>query len=400
MSDRLYYTDSYLNAFDAVVRESVPQGDAWMVVLDRTAFYPTSGGQPHDVGTLNDSRILDVIDRADGSIGHLVDGQLAVDQRVRGVVDWNRRFDHMQQHSGQHLLSAVLDREHSARTVSFHLGTATSTIDLDRELTAAQIDAAESAANRIIWEDRPIAVRFVSEQEAAKLALRKDPARTGDLRIVEIADCDLSAWGGTHVGRTGAIGLIAVAGTERFKGGMRVEFVCGSRALRDHRRLRDVVTKGVRLLSVLPEELPAAIDKLQLESRAQKKLQQALQEQLASHEAVALASRSRKLDGTSVVLEAVAGWDGPGLKKLASAVAAHRGFVAVLISSDAPFLIVAARSADLTLDTGVLLRRLLDRFGGKGGGKGAMAQGGGLNGTADEILAAAHEVVASELETP
>lgn len=394
-SDRLYYTDSYLTSFDAVVREVVRKGDRWVVTLDRTAFYPSSGGQPHDVGTIGEARVLDVLEQEDGCVGHVVDQELAQNDRVRGTIDWERRFDHMQQHTGQHLLSAAFEREHGARTVSFHLGTTSTTIDLDKELTAEHIGAAELAANRVIWEDRAVHVKFVTAAEAAKLPLRKDPARTGDLRIVDITDYDLSACGGTHVCRTGAIGLIAIAGSERFKGGARVEFVCGSRALRVHRSLRDAVTSGVRLLSVLPEELPSAIEKLQTASKSQQKSQQALQEQLAVHEAKALVVRGQKIGGMTLVAEAVAGWDANGLKKLASAVTSSPDFIAVLITVESPSLIVVARSANLTVDAGAVLRSLLDRFGGKGGGNGAMAQGGGLNGSTQDVLTAAREIVAA-----
>src|SRR5688572_11751498 len=262
-SERLYYTDAYLVEFDAVVRDVVQRNDRWKVTLDRTAFYPTSGGQPFDTGTIGEATVLDVFEEEDGTIGHLVDRQLETNSRVRGHVDWSRRFDHMQQHTGQHLLSAAFEREAGARTVSFHLGTSSATIDLDKELSAAQIALIEDVVNGVLWEDREICVKFVTANEAAKLPLRKDPTREGELRIVDIKDYDLSACGGTHVKRTGAIGMIAVSGSERFKGGLRVEFVCGNRALKAFRSLKNSVSGSVRLLSVLPEELPSAIEKLQ-----------------------------------------------------------------------------------------------------------------------------------------
>src|SRR5436190_12972638 len=316
--ERLYYTDSYLVEFDAVVRDAVRKDDQWEVTLDRTAFYPTSGGQPYDIGTLDEAKVLDVFDQEDGTVGHLVDRELEKNCRVRGHVDWNRRFDHMQQHTGQHLLSAAFDRELSARTVSFHLGTSSATIDLDKELSAERIAAAETAANTVLWEDREVSVRFVTAAEAATLPPRKDPARAGDLRIIEIKDYDMSACGGTHVSRTGAIGVIAIAGVERFKGGQRVEFVCGGRALRADHTLKASVDAGVRLLSVLPEDLPAGIEKLQSAARAQQKAQEGLQERLAAHEAAALSAKGQKIGSVTLVGEALAGWDAGGLKKLAS----------------------------------------------------------------------------------
>ena len=395
-SERLYYTDPYLVEFDAVVRDVLKQNDRWKVVLDRTAFYPTSGGQPFDIGTIGEANVVDVFDQEDGTIGHLVDRELETNSRVRGHVDWSRRFDHMQQHTGQHLLSAAFERETGARTVSFHLGTSASTIDLDKELTADEIAKVEEKANAVLWEDREVCVRFVTASEAAKLPLRKDPTREGELRIIEINDYDMSACGGTHVRRTGAIGLIAIPGFERFKGGLRVEFVCGTRALRAYRTLKSAVSGSVRLLSVLPDELPSAIEKLQSAGRNQQKSQEGLYERLAAHEAASLASAAERIGAVNAVLATVSGWDANGLKKLASSVAAKPGTVAVLLTAEAPMLVVVARSQDLTLDAGALLKNLIDQYGGRGGGKGAMAQGGGLTGELRAILDAARAEISRQ----
>ena len=397
-SERLYYTDAYLVEFDAVVREVLPQKDRWKVILDRTAFYPTSGGQPFDTGTLGEANVLDVFDQEDGTIGHLVDRELETNSRVRGHVDWTRRFDHMQQHTGQHLLSAAFERETGARTVSFHLGTAASTIDLDKEVPADQITRVEDAVNSVLWQDREVCVKFVTAGEAAKLPLRKDPAREGELRIVEIKDYDLSACGGTHVCRTGAVGVIAVAGVERFKGGLRVEFVCGGRAVRAFRGLKYSVSGSVRLLSVLPDELPSAIERLQAAGRTQQKSQEGLYERLATHEAAALHATAEKIGSISAVVKVVPGWDANGLKKLASAIAANPASVAVLLTPESPTLVVVTRSQDLSLDAGAILKELIDRFGGRGGGKGGMAQGGGLTGDTNAILDAARAEISRQAQ--
>jgi len=391
--ERLYYTDSYLVEFDAVVRDVVRKDDQWEVQLDRTAFYPTSGGQPYDTGTLDQAKVLDVFDDESGNVIHLVDQELEKNCRVRGHVDWERRFDHMQQHTGQHLLSAAFEREVGAKTMSFHLGTTFSTIDLDKDLGAAQIRTAEMAANTVLWEDREICVRFVTAAEAAKLPLRKDPVRTGDLRIIEITGYDISACGGTHVSRTGGIGLIAVPRSERFKGGTRIEFVCGSRALREYHRLNEASQAAVRLMSVLPHDLPAGIEKLQAASRAQAKAQEALQERLAVFEAGELAAKGRIIGNTTVVAEAVSGWDATGLKRLASSITSEPGRVVILVAADSPSAIVVSRSADVPLDAGEILRKLVERFGGKGGGKGAMAQGGGFTAPAADVLAFAKDLL-------
>lgn len=395
-SERLYYTDPYLMEFDAVVRESTRQENRWKVVLDRTAFYPASGGQPFDTGILGEAQVLDVFDQEDGTIGHLVDRELETNSRVRGHVDWTRRFDHMQQHTGQHLISAAFEHETGARTVSFHLGTSTSTIDLDKELSAEQIAHVEDKANAVLWDDREVCVKFVTASEAAKLPLRKEPSREGELRIIEIKDYDLSACGGTHVKRTGAIGVIAIAGFERFKGGLRIEFLCGGRALRAYRSLKASVSGSVRLLSVLPDELPSAIEKLQTAGRTQQKSQEGLYERLAAHEAASLASTADRIGGINVVTAAVSGWDANGLKKLASSITTRPATVAVLLTAESPMLVVVSRSQDLSLDTGAVLKTLIDQFGGRGGGKGSLAQGGGLAGEPRVILDAARAAIAAQ----
>ena len=288
MTDRLYYLDPYLHAFDAAIERVEARGDRVVVTLDRTAFYPSSGGQPFDTGILGRWRVVDVVDEEDGSIAHVVEPRtLDTDPRtdrhpepgsvVRGAVDWPRRFDHMQQHTGQHVLSAAFDRLFGVRTVSFHMGAAVSTIDLARELSPAEIAAAETDANRIVWEDRPVGIRFATAEEAAAMPLRKEPARGGTLRLIDVEGFDLSACGGTHVARTGGIGIIAVASWERFKGGQRLSFLCGGRALGGYRALRDAVSGAVRLLSVLPDELPASIERLQAEAKEQKKAMVRLQ---------------------------------------------------------------------------------------------------------------------------
>src|SRR5688500_2936208 len=395
-SERLYYTDPYLVEFDAVVRDVLRHDDKWKVTLDRTAFYPTSGGQPFDTGTLGDAKVEDVFDQDDGTIGHLVDRELAMNSRVRGHVDWSRRFDHMQQHTGQHLLSAAFEHEAGAKTVSFHLGTSASTIDLDKELQPDQIARVEDVVNGILWEDREVCVKFVTAHEAAKLPLRKETAREGELRIIEIKDYDLSACGGTHVRRTGAIGVIAISAFERFRGGLRVEFVCGGRALRAYRNLKNSVTGSVRLLSVLPDELPSAIEKLQTAGRSQQKSQEGLYERLAAHEAASLVASAERIGDANVVAAAISGWDANGLKKLASTIASKPKTIAVLLTSESPALIVISRSQDLSVDTGVILKALIDQFGGRGGGKGSMAQGGGLSGEPRAILDAARALISRQ----
>ena len=280
MTERLYYTDPYLTEFEAHVLDVQRLDARHGIVLDRTAFYPTSGGQPFDTGTLGAARVVDVVDRDDGSILHIVEGD-PPQGRVAARVDWERRFEHMQQHTGQHVLSAAFERLLGVRTTSFHLGSAGSTINLAREVTPAEIDTAEDAANRVVWDDWPVTIRFVDAEDAQALPLRKESSRTGQLRIIEVEGFDVSACGGTHVARTGAIGLIAVSAWERFRGGSRIEFRCGVRALRAHRQLRDIVAAGIKLVSVGRDELAQGIERVQTENKELKRRAKDLETRLA-----------------------------------------------------------------------------------------------------------------------
>ena len=394
MTERLYYADPYLREFDASVSRVERRDGRAAVVLDRTAFYPTSGGQPFDVGTLacDDGEpalhVLDVVDD-DADVAHLVDDPagLAPGQVVHGVIDWARRFDHMQQHTGQHVLSAAIDRRFGVRTVSFHLGAAASTIDLSRELTKDELAAAELDANRVVWENRPVTIRYATEAEAATLPLRKESVREGTLRLIEVENFDLSACGGTHVARTGAIGIIAVGAVERFKGGQRVEFFCGGRALGKFRSMRDVLAGAVRVLSVLPEELPPALEKLQAESRERQKTLASLQRRLATYHAAELTAAAEQTPAGKLVARAVDA-DADGLKSLASMITAAPGHIALLVSTGSPALVVVARSQDMAVPANRIIKTLTEKFGGRGGGRPDLAQAGGLSGAPDEILAA------------
>jgi len=391
-TERLYYTDPFLREFDANLLATVSHEGKTALVLDRTAFYPTSGGQPYDVGFFHDVRVVDVVETDDGRILHVVDRAPST-TALHGVVDWTRRFDHMQQHTGQHVLSAAFDRVLGARTESFHLGVEASTIDLNRELTAAEIARAEDESNRIVWEDRDVSIRFADAAEAASLGLRKESKREGTLRLIDVDGFDLSACGGTHVRRTGAIGLIVVSASERFRGGSRVTFLCGGRALAGYRGLRDVVDRSGRTLSVGASELPAAVDRLQAEGRDLRRQIKDFQGRIAVQEADALADAAVAVGPARLAAAALTGWDANGLKGIAARIVERRGHVAVLVSDPAPAPIVVARAQDVPLDAGAMLRALVDRHGGKGGGRPELAQGGGITAPSADVLRSARELL-------
>ena len=406
MTERLYYTDPYLKEFDAQVLSVRSVDGRSGVVLDRTAFYPSSGGQPFDTGTIGGARVVDVVEGQDGTIVHVVEGEVEVsvagtgDSRlelVSGRIDWPRRFDHMQQHTGQHVLSAAIDQVCGVRTESFHLGAGSSTIDLARELTLAEIVEAEDLANRVIWEDRPVTISFVDAEDTSALQLRKESARTGTLRIIEVEHFDVSACGGTHVARTGAIGIVAISGWERLRGGTRLEFRCGSRALGAHRQLRDTVAAGGRLLSTSSDELPQAIERLQEDGKELRRRVKDLESRLAGYEADAVAAHAVEVQGVRLVAEAVPDADMNAIKTMAQGVASRPGHVAVLLTSTSPASVIIARAPDVPVDAARMLKQLITHFGGKGGGRSELAQGGGLMARADEIVAAARQLLATAL---
>jgi alanyl-tRNA synthetase len=390
MTQRLYYTEPSRSTFDATVVAVEAVEGRQQVVLDQTAFYPSSGGQPFDTGTLGGAAVTDVIDREDGTIAHVVSGMLKPGEVVSGEIDWARRFDHMQQHTGQHVLSAAFDRLFTVRTESFHMGQLSATIDLAREVTATEVARAEAEANRVVWEDRPVTVRFASAEEAAAMGMRKESARTGTLRLIDVQDFDLSACGGTHVARTGAIGIIAIGGWEKLRGGSRVEFRCGGRALERFRLWRDSLAAMQKHLSVPPAEMAAAIARMQDEAKAQQRVVRSFQERLAAHEAQALLAQG------PIVIAAPEGWDAQGLKAMAvAATSARADAVVVLFTAATPAQVVIARGAGSSVDAGALLKQLAAQFGGKGGGKPDLAQGGGLQASPEALVAAASALVSA-----
>jgi alanyl-tRNA synthetase len=394
VTKRLYYADSHLTHFEAQVLESGMVNDRPFIVLDQSSFYPTTGGQPHDTGAVSGRHVVDVIDReGDGAVVHILDGPLDVGTRVVGDVDWPRRLDHMQQHTGQHVLSAAFVRLFEIPTLSFHLGTEVSTIDLSGTPGRDAIARAEDEANRVVWQNRAVSVRFVSAEEAATLPLRKEPVRGGTLRLVEVEDFDLSACGGTHVTRTGAIGIIAVQAWERYKSGTRISFVCGGRALTQFHVFRDVVANAVRQLSIQAGELPDAVTRLQAESRELRQQARALTEQLATYEAEGLVRDAEEVGGARLICRVIDGRDAAGMKSLAQAIVGRPGYVVVLVSRSQPAVVVVARSADATVDAALVVKALISRFGGKGGGRPEGAQAGGFDVEPEALRIAAYELL-------
>lgn len=369
-TERLYYRDARLLTFDGVVVGSADGGRR--IYLDRTAFYPTSGGQPNDTGTLGGIRVLDVVDE-DQRIAHLLESPLAGD-RVEGVIDGVRRRDHMQQHTGQHLLSALLEDLFGCRTASVHFGDQYSTVDLDGgPLTAEQLRVAEERANQIVTDNRPVRVTF--EESVSAKDLRKPSDRTGEIRVVSIEGLDRSACGGTHVGATGEIGTLLFRKAERAKGLFRVEFLCGGRAIRQARSDYDLLSGLAQGLSAAIEEVPALVAAARTELKAASAARRDAEEQLARYRAAELyAAQVAGPDGSRWIVERVPTGSTDQLRGLALAIAdlSKAVFVGVI---DAPPTILLASAGDSGVNAGALLKERLTEVGGRGGGSPRLAQG-------------------------
>jgi len=296
----------------------------------------------------------------------------------------------MQQHTGQHVLSAAFEHVNGSRTESVHFGADLCTVDLSATLTSNAVRAAEDEANRAVWQNHPVHVRFVDETEAAHLPLRKPPARGGRLRLIEIEQVDLSACGGTHVARTGEVGLIGIVGFERYKGGTRIAFVCGERALGHYRVLRDRAAAVAGLLACAPADVASATERLQGEVKQQRQTFRVIQQRLIELEGERLRDSAISRNGLRIVARHLADWDIQGLKSLAAALASQPQYVAILLGGE-PLTLVVARSREATVDAAAVIRAVTARFGGRGGGRPEVAQAGGLSGSAEEILAAAVE---------
>jgi len=377
-TERLFYTDCYLREFDAHLLAAEPEARGFRVYLDRTAFYPESGGQPADRGTLADLPVLDVLEEGE-AIAHVV-AQKPDAAEVVGRIDWARRFDHMQQHTGQHLLSGAFERMGNYKTVSFHLGAEISTIDLDSErLGRRQIEEAEELANQVVFENREVRVFFKSAREAGQMDLRKPTLREGDVRLVEVPDFDLSACGGTHVNRTGAVGLILVRKFERMKGVTRVEFLCGNRALKAARSDFALLTESARIFSGAAENVPALIAKQAEELRAALRAREKLVKRITEYEARELWSAAPEKNGRKIVRQVFAAEDHDEAKMLAHAVARLAGAVAFIGVKGKPAALFFAQSAGGAADMASILKQTLAQVGGKGGGARDFAQGGGLD---------------------
>jgi alanyl-tRNA synthetase len=380
MKDPLYYTDSYLWSFQSRVIHREERGNLTVITLEDTAFYPESGGQPADRGRIGSADVVDV-QLENQVIVHLLRGAVpGKETEVECLVDGRRRFDHMQQHSGQHLLSGCFLHLLQAQTLSFHLGEEESTLDLSLEnLEDAEIERVEELAQEVIEEDRPIRVRFAEADDLEEGALRKAPQRTGRLRLVEIADFDSSACGGTHCGRTGEIGLVKITGWERIRGNVRVRFLCGRRAQSDYRRRFQVLRDASGLLSAdwkkLGERVAAQLDEI----RRLKKERERLSDLLLENQAEQIAEQAESVGSFELLPSIQPGREARELNRLAGLLLQGVSARVVLLAgvTDRVFLVFARTEEPADLNLGSLAREAAARLGGRGGGPPDRGQGGG-----------------------
>ncbi|WP_341301259.1 DHHA1 domain-containing protein [Lysinibacillus sp. FSL H8-0500] len=388
MKELLYYQDVMLREFDAsIVRKGVDEAARQYVVLSNTAFYPTGGGQPHDTGSLNNVPVIDV-EKIDDEIRHYIQGELStLDGVVHGKLDWSRRFDHMQQHAGQHILTAAFVELFDAQTVSFHLGSAQVTIDIAVDtLTEQQLAAAETRANAIILENRPIEITWITENELADYQLRKEVAVSGDIRLVIIPDFDYNGCGGTHPTSTGQVSAIKILGSEKMKGHVRVSFVCGQRVLAELAMRRKVLADVARQLSVPEIEAAAALTKILTAQKNTEKALTAAKESLLKYEAQALMAQNDTLVAVAFDQRTM-----QELQKIARIIVTEQADMTALLVShtEGKLQFVAARGKYVEKNMKDIAEKVLLLINGKGGGSDQMVQGGGdCTMTKEELLEA------------
>lgn len=371
---RIYYDDAFAREFNAPVEACDEKEGAWRVILGQTAFYPTSGGQPNDLGTLGEARVLDVVDDNE-EIVHVVDKP--VQGMVTGKIDWTRRFDHMQQHTGQHLLSAVLGKEFDLETVSFHLGDEICTIDVrGAEPSAKTLLAAEKAANEVIFEDRTVRVVYATLEELRGLGVRKEVDRKGTLRAIEIEGIELQPCGGTHVARTGQIGMVQLRRCTKIRQDWRLEFLCGRRVVKAARADYETRKAAAEKLKCSIEEVVAMLDKAMAERDASYKSAKERGEKLATFEAERIVGETpARTDGVRVVARVFENVEANYVLMLAPAIAAHEKTIALIARSECGHVFFG-QGPGVGRDMNGLMKKVLEQVGGKGGGTKDFARGG------------------------
>lgn len=363
---KLYASNAYLTEFCAQVLDCRPlPGGRFAVALDRTLFYPEGGGQPADQGALGSARVLDVHEEA-GVVWHEVLSPLGVGETVQGNIDWDRRFDHMQQHTGEHVLSGVAHSQFGCENVGFHIGGAVTTVDFDKPLSEEELEELEEAANWVVWKNVPVDVRCPDEAELAGMAYRSKKEIEGPVRIVSVGQYDVCACCGTHVERTGQIGTIKISAWEHYKGGVRLTLLCGARAARDYAGKCRQIRRMSALLSARPDAVAEAVARLMAENEALRAQRTRTENSLAGYLA-------RQLAGQEAPLVFEPALTADGARRLAAALCEGGARAAGVFfgGEESWHYAVAGGRADAA----ALTKALHAALGGKGGGKPALCQG-------------------------
>ncbi|MGM0855230.1 MAG: alanyl-tRNA editing protein [Bacillota bacterium] len=381
MAIKQYYQDAYTKTFQTAIQDQrQDEHGGWYVVMEETAFYPTGGGQPHDTGTINHHRVINVED-VNGEIRHYIEEPFEdISGDVKGQIDWERRFDHMQQHAGQHILSAAFVEAFQYETISFHLGKEILTIDLDViDITESEALNAEALANRVIQESRPIETRWITETELSQYPLRKQPTVTGEIRLVIIPDFDYNGCGGTHPRSTSEVGAIKILDWEKHKGHIRLQFVCGNRVLKQLHRKHGLLRELTGVLQAPEENMIPAVDRLIAKQKDQEKALEGLKEVLLTYEAESLLGEGTLQEGHTLIKKAYAERPIQELQKIAQHIVSKREDMLVLlvVQNDQKLQFVAAKGSTPSVNLREIAQKVFPMINGKGGGKESFVQGGG-----------------------
>jgi alanyl-tRNA synthetase len=379
MIKKLYLDDPYLQNCSSEIIEQTQVHSKTGIILNQTVFYPTSGGQPHDTGTINDVEVFDVFEDKNQQIVHLLEEPLKGSQ-AECKINWERRFDHMQQHSGQHILSQVLLKTSDAHTISFHLGEQSATIDIDQtELTPETIIRVEQYANRIIFENRQVIAHVVSKSEIHRFPIRKPPTVEDQIRILEIKDFDYSPCGGTHCSKTGEIGILKIRRHENYKGGTRIHFVCGFRALKDYQEKTEILNQLSRVLSTAEADLHQNITKLKEDLKAQAAERNDLNKKLLDYEANSFFPEGKKHADIRLIKKIFNNRHQKEIKLLAKKIVEKSPNTVILfgIKTEENAHLLFQCAEGLAFDMAQLLETACSVIDGRGGGRSQQAQGGG-----------------------
>lgn len=389
MTDKLFLKDSYIKEFEANVVRCIPYNNYYAVVLDKTAFYPEGGGQPSDRGYIDEYEVIDVIEK-DDQILHLVNYEIST-KKVICRIDWNRRYDFMQQHSGQHILSNCFLKLFDGNTDSFHLGTNTVSIEIDiKEFNQDDCNRVEAMANKIIYNNLPICSSIVDENELKKLPLRKQPSVKDNIRIVQIGNIDYSPCGGTHVMNTGEVGIIKILKWEKLKSSYRFTFLCGKRALMDYGVKNLILQSLCAKLSARDFELENAVERLIEENKNLNKLYANANKELQKYEAAQLYNESEIVNGIRIIKSIYYNRKFDDVKNIASEITAYEKTIALLGVINENAQIIFSRSNDIDIDMNMLLKSVIPMIQGKGGGSPKTALGGGSSESLGRLIEEAY----------